>query len=117
MLKYNLSKLFVSWAIPNVPVFLVKNGFKKHIAYRIAKEEFTFLPLNQMEKLCYIFNCTPNDLMEWQPDKPEQLNEDIPLKKLLNPGSQNNIMNIVKGVPYDKLAEFAKKMEEVKKSL
>ncbi|MCL5029695.1 MAG: helix-turn-helix transcriptional regulator [Bacteroidetes bacterium] len=117
MLKYNLSKIFSARGITNKTSFLLKIGFTSRVAYGITNERFVSLSPKHLERLCLGLNCTPNDLMEWQPDKPELLNEDIQLKKLLNAGNQYNIMNIVRGVPFDKMEEFTKKMEEVKKSL
>ncbi len=117
MLKYNLVKIFSARGIANKTSFLLKNGFTSRVAYNIAGEKFINLSLKQIERLCLLLNCTPNDLLNWQPDKPEQLNEDIQLKKLMDAGNQYNLMNIARGVPIDKLDEFTKKMEDVKKSL
>ncbi len=117
MLRYNLSKIFSARGIYYKTAYLNKLGFSPRVSNRIAREEFVSLTPNHLEVLCLALNCTPNDLMEWQPDKPEMLNEDVQLKKLLSAENKFNIMKIINGVPIDKMEEFSKKMEEVKKGL
>ncbi len=117
MLKYNLSKIFAARGIVYKTAYLNKLGFSPRVSNRIASGEFVSLSPYHLEVLCLGLNCTPNDLMEWQPDKPELLNEDVQLKKLLSTENNYNILRIINGVPIDKMEEFSKKIEEVKKNL
>ena len=117
MLKYNLAKLFSSKGISYPASFLMKNGFTSRVAYTIVNNKFKNLSLEQIEQFCLMFKCTPNDLLEWLPDKSVNLEEDIPLKKLMGGNIDYNVLKIVRDVPLDKMEEFAKKMDEVRKSL
>jgi len=68
--------------------------------------------------LCKAFNCTPNDMMDWLPDKPEEKNESNPLTALFrDSGSSIDLTNFAFGLPYDALPEFAKKVDEFKKEI
>lgn len=116
MLKYNLEKMFLLKGVTSVSQFLQNNGFSRNTAYKFAGKKYENLSLKHLEKFCLIFNCTPNDLIEWTPDRKEQINENISLKKLL-PSEQVNIFNEILSVPYEKLGDIAKKIEEIKKSV
>ncbi len=117
MLRYNLSKLFSMRGITNKAELFIKNGFSKRVTYNILSGKFRQLSLEQTETLCLALKCTPNDLLEWIPDKNVRLEDDMPLKKLLGGNIDYNILKIVRDVPMDKMEEFTKKMEEIKRSL
>ncbi len=50
-----------------LPVFM-KAGISRTVAYDYMTDNRRFISLKHVEILCRIFNCTPNDLMAWQPD-------------------------------------------------
>lgn len=116
MLTYNLGRLFTAYGITNDVQFLERIGFSAPVSRWIAGKKFRVLTPDKIEKLCYAFRCTPNDLMEWKPDNPEQMEQDIPLKKLVAK-EQINVVSAVKGIPFEKLETFVKKIEEIKKSI
>jgi len=117
MLKYNLQKMYTARGITNRIGFLQKCGFSQGVVYRLTNNQFRQLTLKQLEIFCLNLNCTPNDLLEWTPEKPELLNQDVPLRKLLSPANQTNILSVVNDVPFDKLDLLVKKIEEIKKTL
>ncbi len=117
MLKYYLARLFSSRGISNPSLFLMQHGFTSRVAYTIVNNKFKNLSLYQIEQFYLLFKCTPNDLLEWIPDKNINLEEDIPLKKLMGGSIDYNVLKIVRDVPLDKMEEFAKKMDEVRKNL
>lgn len=117
MLKYNLERLFKLRGITNPSIFLQNNGLKGYTALRIVNKKFVTLTTIQIEQLCIIFNCTPNDLMEWAPDNTSPQNENLALKKLIVTDVKFNLNQISRDVPIDKLEMFAQKVEELKKSL
>ena len=47
-----------------------------------ASNSDSHIKFQYLEKLCLIFKCTPNDLLEWRPDNGNSLNE--PLKILIH---------------------------------
>ncbi len=119
MLKYNLNRMLSQRGISSTPVgFFIRNGFKKTSASRWARGDFKEISMGNLEKLCLLFRCTPNDLMEWTPPKNTIADETQPLTKLLT-GSvlEFNLQNLSGDIPYDKLSTFAQKIIEVKKEL
>ncbi len=118
MLQYNLKRLFQLKGISRPVVFLVNAGFTRGIATRLANNTTLNVSPSHIEKLCIAFKCTPNDLMEWTPDKPEQVNENNPLCGLISSSAPMfDLRNIGVDLPYDKLPEFAKKIIELKESI
>lgn len=118
MLKYNLTRLFMLKGISKPTVFLVKAGFSRNIAARLTGGRFIAIPPKNIERLCLTLKCTPNDLMEWEPAKPELLKENQPLSKLVsNPVNVIDMRDICSDIPYNMLSTFAEKIHEVKKEI
>lgn len=116
MLSFNFTRIFQLKGISHPGPFLMKHGFKKTTAFRIAKNEAGTLVPSQIEKLCIILCCTPNDLMEWKPDSKHDVSENHPIRKLL-PKETIDLRDIAHDIPVEKVNEFALKIEELKKSL
>lgn len=117
MLKYNIQRMFSIRGITNPSVYLTKHGFKDYTAYKIVKSNFASLSPQTLEKLCLLFNCTPNDLMEWTPEDAQLQNENIALKKLIAVNINLSLSQIIKEVPAEKMNEFVQKVEELKKNI
>ena len=118
MLRYNLSRLFLLKGISKPAVFLTNAGFSKSVAYRLAEEKINSLHSKHIERLCMAFKCTPNDLMEWTPDKPEQMKNDQPLAKLMSGTSAVlDLRSLCSDIPFEKLPLFAEKINAMKNDL
>ena len=116
MLKINLNKVFRLRGIAKPEKFLVQNGFTESIAYNITKTKTPALKLQNLNKLCSILSCTPNDLIEWTPDQSNPLPENHPLQKL-KPAEVLNLSELLKDVPAEKISEFKSGIEELKTKL
>ncbi len=80
MLFLNLQRIAEIKKIPNLQKFLIKNGFSPNVAHRISNRSDSNIKFAYLEKVCLLFNCTPNDLFEWEPINNEHTN--IALKTL-----------------------------------
>lgn len=116
MLKINLNKVFRLRGITKPAAFLIKNGFSESIAYNITKLKTPALKLENLNKLCTLLSCTPNDIIEWTPDKNIPLPETHPLNKL-KPAETINLSELLKDVPAEKISEFKTGIEELKSKL
>jgi DNA-binding Xre family transcriptional regulator len=116
MLKYNLDKIFKMRGINNPVQFLVSKGYSRDNAYRIVNGIAKNLKLYQMEDFCRWFNCTPNDLMEWTPDKQEDISASPALTQLMAI-KVSDFVQLAKDIPMHKVPEFMKKIEELKKGM
>ncbi|MEI7812094.1 MAG: helix-turn-helix transcriptional regulator [Ignavibacteria bacterium] len=113
MLKLNLQKYFRLHGIQSPVYFLVSKGFNRCSAYNFVNGKVKNPGIKHIEKFCRIFDCTPNDLMEWSPadskEKQLRLNE-------LSPQNTPDMLSTLKTIPPAKALEFAKAVEELKKT-
>lgn len=112
MLTYNLKKLFRLRGITSIASFLVQNGFGKQTAYRINEGRFSYLSPAHLEKLCIALNCTPNDLMEWEPNTNIEKPELLGLNKL-RPAPVGDFRHFANDIPYEKMNDFILQVEEI----
>lgn len=116
MLKIDLNKIFRLRGITKPQVFLKQNGFSDSKAFTITKRKTSALKLDNLEKLCLVLSCTPNDFIEWIPGNNSQIPESHPLHKL-KPTETFNLNEILKDVPAEKILEFKSGIEELKEKL
>jgi hypothetical protein len=117
MLRYNFKRIFRIKGIADPGPFLMRNGFKRNTAFKIARNEVYELNNDHLEKFCILLCCPPNDLLEWRPEKNIEVPEEHPIRKLLPREEIVDLRNVAKDIPVEKINEFAKKVEEYKKSI
>lgn len=108
MLRYNFSRIFKIKGIERPYSFLINHGFSDRLASRLHRNEIRRIDLNTVERLCLLFQCTPDDLMEWVPDQPVKENADHPLHKLKRIDPVVDIVKTLNKVPVEKLDEIQK---------
>lgn len=106
MLYFNIKRLLDLRGIDKPYAFLVKNGFVSQTATNLVNNRVGHIKPAQMEKLCLLLHCTPNDLFDWQPDKNSRIADNHPLKSLVKEKNAPPISEIVKDVPVEKLAQL-----------
>ena len=67
MLKVDLNSLCRLKGIQNPSAFYYAHKIHRNTVQRYTHNELTRLSLEEIEKLCLMFNCTPNDLFVWVP--------------------------------------------------
>ena len=111
MIQFRVEQIFKEKGIKSKYKFLKKAGFNYSASTRVLRgkrESITFL---QMENLCLMLRCNPMDLLEWKPSPNEPVDEHHPLFPMLRT-AKPAFAERVKQLPYDKLAELEKFMEE-----
>jgi DNA-binding Xre family transcriptional regulator len=116
MLRLRLRFILESKGIVNPYKFLVKNGFSPDVASRCAHERIEQLKLKHFNKLCTILQCTPNDLLEWVPDKNEVLSDNHPLRTLERQDKPFNIISHIKHLSLDQVKEVEKLISKISSS-
>jgi len=116
MLYTNIQKLFALRGITKPAKFLMQNGFTRTMAYNITSSRFTYLDMNKFEKLCIALSCTPNDLLEWQPNPSAAIPESHPLHAL-KPNPNSNLTEVLKNIPIPQIPEIIKAIETAKQNL
>lgn len=106
MLSLNLQRMAMLHNIPNLQKHLTQNGFSANIAHRIASHSDSHIKFQYLEKLCLLFKCTPNDLLEWEPDNSSSAND--PLRVLIHRNA-NHFVDFSGSASIEEYAAYQKK--------
>ena len=106
MLTFNFTRIFKARGIDKPFSYLVKAGYSDNYATRIANNRIQRLNLADLEKLCELFHCTPNDLLEWIPDSRTVYDKKHPLISIKRSNKVVQLTQMLNSVPLDKLNEI-----------
>jgi DNA-binding Xre family transcriptional regulator len=106
MLTFNFSRIFKARGIDKPFSYLVKVGYSDNFATRIVNNRIQRLDLANLEKLCELLQCTPNDLLEWIPGSQDKTNDKHPLISIKQSDKVVQLTQILNSVPLDKLSEI-----------
>lgn len=112
MLYFDIKRLLALRGIERPRLFLMKNGFASQTANNFMTNRVGQIKRENIEKLCVLFNCTPNDLMSWRPD--EGAADDHPLKPLYRDASPKSISQLARDLPPEKLSRLEEIINELK---
>lgn len=113
MLRLNINYLMNLRGIKNSYSFLKKHGFSNHKIRLFHHKANRSVNLDDLEYFCTIFNCTPNDLFDWSPDK----SRDIPSDHLLRTLAKDTTLDITeltKNMNPDELKALFNRVKEFK---
>lgn len=111
MLRIDLSRFMASREILAPRKFLMSQGFTYHMAGRLLREQSGSISYENLEKLCHIFNCTPNDLYSWDPMGESVDNK--ALSKLSGRMRQSSILGKLKQLPDSKLDQIRQLVDKL----
>jgi DNA-binding Xre family transcriptional regulator len=112
MLYLNLKQIISQRGIANPNQLLVKNGFTAYTASRILNNHVSGLSNEQLEKLCLVLRCTPNDLYGWEKPSDANIPPDHPLHKLMPKPESLDMVKKLQDLPLEKLEAIRKFIEE-----
>ncbi len=69
MIVLNIPRIARLKGVQHPVTFLVKHGFSYHTAKKLVAGNMQRIDLRHMDKLCRIFLCVPNDLLDYRPPK------------------------------------------------
>lgn len=108
MLKYDVKR--VMWARGKTQFFtyLRKQGYNPNTASRLLNAHIKNMNLKHVEQLCLLLDCTPNDLLEWEPDHSIASPEKKALSSLIRKDELSKASHLLYQVPLDELVEVAR---------
>lgn len=112
MLKLNLRRFFAGRAIVKPYRYLLDQGFNRTFAGQMSAGKIKRISLADLEHLCRIFQCTPNEVLEWVPDANEKDAVSNPLAALIRVDTSVDLIALLNALPYNKLEEMQKLMIE-----
>jgi DNA-binding Xre family transcriptional regulator len=95
----------------NTAAFLRKQGFSNWISHKLTHNQLSGLRFDELERLCSLFRCTPNDLFRWQPEKNMKDAASHPLNALNEKRADGNLIS---SLNYEHLKEILKIVGEKK---
>ncbi len=104
MLYLNIKRIAALRNIPNLFTYLTQHGFSPNIAHRILKHTDSHIKLQYLERLCLLFHCTPNDLLQWQPGNGNHTDKE-PLGALVHDNT-SDILNYLQRAPIEELVRL-----------
>lgn len=107
MLKFNFPRIFKARGINRPARFLINHGYSASFATRLANDQTSRLNVTDVEKLCLILNCTPNDFFDWIPDTNDSSLENHPLNELKR-SDEILLARLINEIPMDRLADIEK---------
>lgn len=106
MLAFNLKRLFAARGIEKPFTYMVRKGFSDSFSSCIINGRKHQLNLREVERLCELLKCTPNDLLEWTPSAEQAEQKDHPLKPLERAVKVAGLNQLINTVSMDKLAQI-----------
>ena len=115
MLYFDIKRLLDLRGIENPYTFFIKNGFISQTATNLSNDRVGHVKPEQLEKLCLLLNCTPNDLFGGVADNDALVPENHALRTLAKPKTAS-FTQMVKDLPAEKLSQLESVINELKKN-
>ena len=103
MINYNFDRIFKARGINRPFTYLTKAGFSDNFATKIKNNRVKRLGLKELEKLCLLLCCTPNDFYEWIPDDNIQADKSHALQAIRKSDKVFDLTKALHSVPLGKL--------------
>lgn len=103
MLKYNFERIIKARGIEKPFTYFQNAGFSDNFASKIKNNRISRLENKQLERLCLLLKCTPNDLMEWTPDSNTDFDEKHPMHILRKTKTDIDLLKTINSVPLGQL--------------
>ncbi|MBI4930163.1 MAG: helix-turn-helix transcriptional regulator [Bacteroidetes bacterium] len=112
MLKLDIDKHCRARNLPNTAAYLRQNGISHWVSHQLANNQKLSIGFYDLEQLCVIFKCTPDDLFEWIPDTAEEEKNTRHPLAFLKKGK--NISDDISNLSFAQLKEITKIIREKK---
>jgi len=106
MIALDLARLMESKEIQNPLQYLKQAGFSNHVANKLLTGKMARLNYSYLERLCLLFNCTPNELLYWKPGPGTKATEKIALSKLAGRQRKDNLVRKINQLPEEKIDQL-----------
>lgn len=103
MLKFNLHPFLKMRRVVNARRYLIDLGINHITAAKLLKGEMTSLRLEHIEKICLALRCTPNDLLEWTPDKSFSTDSAHPIHTLVPHKNVDKLLDKLNTMSYEEM--------------
>ena len=106
MIKLNLQPIFKMKGITKPVKYLIERGHSGSYANAVVNDKPLSIPFKKLEKFCIDFNCTPNDLFDFVPEKNQKLPGNHALYTISKGDAIGEIHKILNELPVSKIQEL-----------
>ncbi len=115
MLELNISNLLKTRGVENASRYLVQKGMKYHTVNRLLTGKVDSMSYATLEQLCFLCNCSPDDLFVWRKSDGAEVAADHPLHKLKPKEAVANPVERIKKLSLSKLEKLKEFMDGLEK--
>jgi len=112
MISYNFDRIFKARGVERPFTYLQQAGFSDNFATKIKNNKIAVLRLKELEKLCILLRCTPNDFYEWVPEKNINVDKEHPITKIRKSDKVIDLTKTLHSIPLDKLDDIEQLIKE-----
>ncbi len=112
MIQYNFDRIFKARGIDRPFTYLKLAGFSDHFATKIKNNNVKRIELREIERLCILLKCTPNDFFEWIPDTNMQADKTHPLNQVRKSDKVVDLTRTLNSIPLSELDEIEQMIRE-----
>jgi DNA-binding Xre family transcriptional regulator len=103
MLRFNFTRVFKARGVDRPFTYLKKAGYSASFATRVSNNKVEGMNLKHVERLCILFQCTPNDLLEWIPDRKDPIGDKQTLATLSRNEKTVQLIQMINSITLDRL--------------
>lgn len=112
MLAIKIANILNARGIDKHFTHLVEQGFSAHIAHKLLNPKSQSIRLTDMENLCRVLVCEPNDLIAFYPNEKYPLPQNHPLNNLIKDESNHKeLQNTLRHIPYKDLMDLSSRIQ------
>lgn len=106
MLYFDFARILEIKAIKRPFSHLLSLGYSSGYAAKITKNRISEINLDRLEKFCRDFNCTPNDVIGFKPNKNDTIPADHALNTIIKKELSNEINVLINALPVEKIQQI-----------
>jgi DNA-binding Xre family transcriptional regulator len=114
MFRFDIQHLLKLKGGKTPAAFLRQNGFSRTSSFHLSGKNVKRLTVNDIKKLCNLFNCTPNDLFLYEESGSKPIPPNSSMRKLIRTPFLT-MPEIVDDISLDQAKELMEKIREMKK--
>ena len=106
MLRFNIQRICKARGIDRPFMYFKNHGYSVSTATRLSSDAKQNFSLDTVESLCVLFQCLPNDLLEWTPSKDVHVETNHPLNALRREQKIDTVSQLINGASLEELAQI-----------
>jgi len=113
MLKFDINPLLSLKGATSKMAYLYNRGITRNKSYHLIGKNVKSISISDIESLCKIFNCTPNDLFTFEESESNPLPDGSALKQLIRTPLPS-LPDLVKDLSVEQATELLTQLQQLK---